>query len=59
MDGSTKSPGAQPTGFVGPYSELAKDGARLDVHPRLLQAEREAMESQLADLEANLTNMIA
>ncbi len=28
--------------------------ARSDVHPRLLQAEREAMESQLADLQAEL-----
>ena len=28
--------------------------ARADVHPRLLQAEREAMESQLADLRAEL-----
>lgn len=27
---------------------------RADVHPRLLQAEREAMESQLADLQAEL-----
>ena len=28
--------------------------ARSDVHPRLLQAEREAMESQLADLQAEI-----
>ncbi|MGF1627290.1 MAG: helix-turn-helix domain-containing protein [Alphaproteobacteria bacterium] len=28
--------------------------ARADVHPRLLQAEREAMESQLADLEVEI-----
>lgn len=28
--------------------------SRTDVHPRLLQAEREAMESQLADLQAEL-----
>jgi transcriptional regulator with XRE-family HTH domain len=35
--------------------ELAStQAARMDVHPRLLQAEREAMESQLADLEAEL-----
>lgn len=32
----------------------ADQAARSDVHPRLLQAEREAMESQLADLQAEL-----
>lgn len=33
---------------------LAIDETRRDVHPRLLQAERDAMESQLADLQAEL-----
>lgn len=32
----------------------ARTDERADVHPRLLQAEREAMESQLADLRAEL-----
>jgi transcriptional regulator with XRE-family HTH domain len=32
----------------------SSQATRTDVHPRLLQAEREAMESQLADLEAEL-----
>ena len=32
----------------------SSQAARTDVHPRLLQAEREAMESQLADLQAEL-----
>ena len=32
----------------------AKSDGRTDVHPRLLQAEREAMESQLADLQEEL-----
>lgn len=34
--------------------DLMGGPARPDVHPRLLQAEREAMESQLADLQAEL-----
>lgn len=34
--------------------DLAKAPARVDVHPRLLQAEREAMESQLAELQAEM-----
>jgi ribosome-binding protein aMBF1 (putative translation factor) len=34
--------------------DLAKAPARTDVHPRLLQAEREAMESQLAELQAEI-----
>ncbi|WP_315744481.1 helix-turn-helix domain-containing protein [Bradyrhizobium sp. SZCCHNR1075] len=34
--------------------EMTKGPSRTDVHPRLLQAEREAMESQLADLQAEL-----
>lgn len=34
--------------------DLAKAPARADVHPRLLQAEREAMESQLAELHADI-----
>src|SRR4029077_12751629 len=34
--------------------DLAKARSRDDVHPRILQAEREAMESQLADLQAEL-----
>jgi transcriptional regulator with XRE-family HTH domain/Zn-dependent peptidase ImmA (M78 family) len=34
--------------------EIARAPARDDVHPRILQAEREAMESQLADLQAEL-----
>ena len=32
----------------------SSQAARTDVHPRLLQAEREAMESQLADLQTEL-----
>ena len=40
--------------FRNAISDLAKGPARLDVHPRLLQAEREAMEGQLADLRAEL-----
>lgn len=41
--------------FLKAISELAAgEAARADVHPRLLQAEREAMESQLADLQAEL-----
>ncbi|HET9146639.1 MAG TPA: XRE family transcriptional regulator [Acetobacteraceae bacterium] len=34
--------------------DLAKAPARADIHPRLLQAEREAMESQLAELQAEI-----
>ncbi len=34
---------------------LEVDETRRDIHPRLLQAERDAMESQLADLQAELT----
>ena len=40
--------------FRKAISDLAKAPARADVHPRLLQAEREAMESQLADLQAEI-----
>jgi transcriptional regulator with XRE-family HTH domain/Zn-dependent peptidase ImmA (M78 family) len=40
--------------FRKAISELAQAPVRADVHPRLLQAEREAMESQLADLQAEL-----
>ncbi|WP_245473533.1 XRE family transcriptional regulator [Bradyrhizobium zhanjiangense] len=41
--------------FRKAISELsANQPARTDVHPRLLEAEREAMESQLADLQAEL-----
>lgn len=40
--------------FRKAISELAHPAVRPDVHPRLLQAEREAMESQLADLQAEL-----
>lgn len=40
--------------FRKAISELAKGPARAEVHPRLLQAEREAMESQLADLQAEI-----
>ena len=40
--------------FRKAISELTKGPSRTDVHPRLLQAEREAMESQLADLQAEL-----
>ena len=32
----------------------AEQAARGDTHPRLLRAEREAMESQLADLQAEI-----
>ncbi len=41
--------------FRKAISQLAKGPVPADVHPRLLQAEREAMESQLADLQAELT----
>lgn len=41
--------------FRKAISELAEGSPRPDVHPRLLQAEREALESQLADLQAELT----
>lgn len=40
--------------FRKAIGDLAKGPARADVHPRLLQAEREAMESQLADLQAEI-----
>lgn len=40
--------------FRKAIGDLAKGPARTDVHPRLLQAEREAMESQLADLQAEI-----
>lgn len=40
--------------FRKAIGDLAKAPARADVHPRLLQAEREAMESQLADLQADI-----
>ncbi len=40
--------------FRKAIGELAKAPVRGDVHPRLLQAEREAMESQLADLQAEI-----
>ena len=40
--------------FRKAISELAAGPSRADVHPRLLRAEREAMESQLADLQSEL-----
>lgn len=40
--------------FCKAISALVSSGVHEDVHPRLLQAEREAMESQLADLQAEL-----
>lgn len=40
--------------FRKSISELGETPARDDVHPRIIQAEREAMESQLADLQAEL-----
>lgn len=40
--------------FRKAIKDLAEGPARTDVHPRLLQAEREAMESQLADLQAEI-----
>lgn len=40
--------------FRKAISDLTESPARRDVHPRPLQAEREAMESQLADLQAEL-----
>lgn len=40
--------------FRKAIGELDKGPARADIHPRLLQAEREAMESQLDDLQAEL-----
>jgi transcriptional regulator with XRE-family HTH domain/Zn-dependent peptidase ImmA (M78 family) len=40
--------------FRKAIGDIARSGPRENVHPRLLQAEREAMESQLADLQAEL-----
>jgi transcriptional regulator with XRE-family HTH domain len=40
--------------FSKAIGDLVKRPARADVHPRLLQAEREAMQSQLDDLQAEL-----
>jgi transcriptional regulator with XRE-family HTH domain/Zn-dependent peptidase ImmA (M78 family) len=40
--------------FRKAISALTEGPPRADVHPRLLRAEREAMESQLADLQAEL-----
>jgi transcriptional regulator with XRE-family HTH domain/Zn-dependent peptidase ImmA (M78 family) len=40
--------------FRKAIAELAKAPPRSDIHPRLLQAEREGMESQLADLLAEI-----
>jgi len=40
--------------FRKAITDLTGSPARPDVHPRLIQAEREAMESQLADLQAEL-----
>lgn len=40
--------------FRKAITNLADSGPRENVHPRLIQAEREAMESQLADLRAEL-----
>jgi transcriptional regulator with XRE-family HTH domain len=40
--------------FRKAIGELVRGPAREDVHPRLLQAEREAMQSQLDDLQAEL-----
>lgn len=40
--------------FLKAIGEIANGPARDDVHPRLQQAEREAMESQLADLQAEI-----
>jgi transcriptional regulator with XRE-family HTH domain/Zn-dependent peptidase ImmA (M78 family) len=40
--------------FRKAIGDLAKAPAPADVHPRLLQAEREAMESQLAELQAEI-----
>jgi len=40
--------------FRAAINGLANGATRSDVHPRLLQAEREAMESQLADLQAEI-----
>jgi transcriptional regulator with XRE-family HTH domain/Zn-dependent peptidase ImmA (M78 family) len=40
--------------FRKAIGDIARSGPRENVHPRLLEAEREAMESQLADLQAEL-----
>ena len=43
--------------FVRAIEEFdATVGERVDVHPRLLQAEREAMESQLEDLHREIAH---
>lgn len=43
--------------FQKAISELASEKTvRTDIHPRLIQAEREAMQSQLADLQAELAD---
>lgn len=44
--------------FRAALTELKRAPARADVHPRLLKAEREAMESQLRDLEAELSDYV-
>jgi transcriptional regulator with XRE-family HTH domain/Zn-dependent peptidase ImmA (M78 family) len=40
--------------FRKAINEFASSAIRDDVHPRIIQAEREAMESQLADLQAEI-----
>ena len=43
--------------FVRAIKEFdANVGERLDVHPRLLQAEREAVESQIEDLHREIVH---
>jgi len=44
--------------FRAALAEMKNAPARADIHPRLLKAEREAMESQLQDLEAELSDYV-
>ncbi len=44
--------------FRAALTEMKNAPPRADIHPRLLKAEREAMESQLQDLEAELADYV-
>lgn len=44
--------------FRAALAEMKNAPRRADVHPRLLKAEREAMESQLQDLETELADYV-
>jgi hypothetical protein len=44
--------------FRAALAEIKNAPPRADIHPRLLKAEREAMESQLQDLEVELADYV-